>query len=178
MAYQKSAFFILCIFCCTIWIWNPFLEVEPINTFFLFFFCFIGLFVLLGSVRLDYFRLRCVHMVVLLYDVVLVQKYVYDLLLHRTRTFCMMLKKICPNGRTQHIISVVYKNQCLSDFFMKGWIFVQNIAFLFYIPTLVFLCDCFFSFVFQILCANIKCLRKKTYSTRYLFNKLKEIFFT
>ena len=30
-------------------------------------------------------------------------------------------------------------------FSMKGWIFVQNIAFLFYIPTVVFLCDCFFS---------------------------------
>ena len=30
---------------------------------------------------------KCVHTVVLLNDVVLVQKYVYDLLLHRTRTF-------------------------------------------------------------------------------------------
>ena len=42
-----------------------------------------------------------------------------------------MLKKNCPNGRTQHIISVVYENQCASDFSVKGWIFVQNIAFLF-----------------------------------------------
>ena len=42
-----------------------------------------------------------------------------------------MLKKFCPNGRTQHIISVVYENQCASDFSMKGLIFVKNIAFLF-----------------------------------------------
>ena len=34
--------------------------------------------------------------------------------------FCTMLKKFCPNGRTQHIISVVYENQCASDFSMKG----------------------------------------------------------
>ena len=61
--------------------------------------------------------LGCVHTVVLLYDVVLVQKYVYDLLLHRTRTFCTMLKFFCPNGRTQHIISVVYEIQCASDLF-------------------------------------------------------------
>ena len=59
--------------------------------------------------------------------------------------FCTMLKFFCPNGRTQHIISVVYEIQCASDFSMKGRIFVQNIEFLFYIPTLVFLCDCFFS---------------------------------
>ena len=128
--------------------------------------------------------LRCVHTVVLLYDVVFVQKYVYDLLLHRTRTFCTMLKKFCPNGRTQHIISVVYENQCLSDFSMKGWIFVQNIAFLFYIPTLVFLCDCFFSISawdfmwFSRFFAQISNVLEKKNSTRYLFNKLEEIFFT
>ena len=42
-----------------------------------------------------------------------------------------MLKKFRPNGSTQHIISVVYENQCASDFSVKGWIFVQNLAFLF-----------------------------------------------
>ena len=49
--------------------------------------------------------------------------------------FCTMLKIFFPNSRTQHIISVVYENQCASDFSVKGWIFVQNIAFLFYIPS-------------------------------------------
>ena len=29
-------------------------------------------------------------------------------------------KKFCPNGHTQHIISVVYENQCASDFSVKG----------------------------------------------------------
>ena len=33
--------------------------------------------------------------------------------------FCTMLKKFCPHGCTQHIISVVYENQCASDFSMK-----------------------------------------------------------
>ena len=33
--------------------------------------------------------------------------------------FCMMLKKCCPSGRTQHIISVVYENQCASDLFCE-----------------------------------------------------------
>ena len=89
--------------------------------------------------------LRGVQTVVLLYDVVLVQKYVYDLLLHHTLTFVRCQKFFCPNGRTQHFISVVYENRCARDFSVKRCIFVQNIAFLFYIPTLVFLCDCFFS---------------------------------
>ena len=31
---SKKGLFILCIFCCTIRIWNPFFAVEPINTFF------------------------------------------------------------------------------------------------------------------------------------------------
>ena len=61
--------------------------------------------------------LRCVHTVVLLYDVVLVQKYVYDLLLDRTRTFVWCQTNFCPNGRTQQIISFVYEDQCATDLF-------------------------------------------------------------
>ena len=61
---------------------------------------------------------------------------------------------------------------------------MQNIAFLFYIATLVFLCDCFFSISscdfmwFSRFFAQISNVLEKKYSTRYLFNKLKEIFFT
>ena len=61
--------------------------------------------------------LRCVHTVVLLYDIVFVQKYVYDILLDRTRSFLWCQTKFCPNGRTQHITSFVYEDQCASDLF-------------------------------------------------------------
>ena len=71
-----------------------------------------------------------------------------------------MLKNFLSKRHTQHIISVVYENQCASDFSMKGWIFVQNVAFLFYIPTLDFLCDFFSPLVGAILCGFPDSLRK------------------
>ena len=55
-------------------------------------------------------------MVILLYDVVLVQKYVYDLLLDRTRSFVQ-----CQNNFVQTVVhstllySFVYEDQCASD---------------------------------------------------------------
>ena len=69
----------------------------------------------LNIVNLNY--LRCIHTVVLLYNVVLVQKCVYDLLLDRSRTLVWCPKNFCPNCRTQHIISFVYEDQYASDLF-------------------------------------------------------------
>ena len=70
------------------------------------------------------------------------------------------VSSIFPNGRTQHIISVVYENQCASDFSMKGWIFVQNIAF-YFVYLIWFFCVIGFSpLVRAILCDFPDYLRK------------------
>ena len=81
-----------------------------------------------------------VHKVVLLCDVVLVQKYVYD--------FYIVLI-LLYDAKFFFVQTVVHRTSLVSctkiSVRVKGWIFVQNIAFLLYTPTLVFLCDCFFS---------------------------------
>ena len=48
------------------------------------------------------------------------------------------------NGRTQHIISVVYEDQSTSDLFDERMnLFVNHKVIILHI--LIFLCDCFFS---------------------------------
>ena len=96
------------------------------------------------KIRPNYFNvLGCVHTVVLLYDVVLVQKYEYDLLLHRTHTFSTMLKKIVQTVVHSTLLVSCTKISVRVTFSMEGWIFVQNIAFLFLLFYKIYTINCF-----------------------------------
>ena len=67
----------------------------------------------------------------------------------------------CPNGRTQHVISVVYENQCASDLFYERMNLCAKYSVFILYTYFVFFCVIVLSpLVRAILCAFPDSLRK------------------